>query len=246
MRPVLILIFAAALVACASGPKAISPGEQLSGIEARRCKDMAGMTSDLAALRARNVSKRQAIKLQLKAREVTTLEYSKRRTVTSEIYETAILVYAIPDFSLATLERFKWSECKTMALHNNALNYGDIVGIKDEVMRCQTQFEQKSARKHKACIDAVVKDRAQLVNFDQQTEQQSCRNLITVSINLHKKAVKLARKGSKQTALGSLEKSMTNWKKIANGTLRCSNIEKAIAADGILRANQDMSSIARI
>lgn len=214
-------------------------------MDASRCEDLAGMTSDLAALRARDVSRRQAINLQLKAREVGTLERSERKTVTSEVYETAILVYAIPDFSLATLETFKWSECKIMALSNKVLNYGDIIAIKDEILQCQNQFEQKSNKKHKACIEGVVKDRSQAVELAQRLSKRACQNKIKVSINLHKKAVKQAKKGNKKTALGSLEKSVTNWKKIASGTLGCSNIEKAIATDGLLRASKDMSTIAR-
>lgn len=245
MRAGFVMIFAAFLVGCASGPRG-APAEHLAEMDARRCGEQADMFSALAMLRASNVGKRQAIDREMKARNVAKLERSERKAVTSEVYESAIMVYAIGDFSPATLRALKWSECKTMALNNKALNYGDIVAIKDEVMQCQTRFEQKSSVKHKACIEGVVNDRSQTAALAQQSSKLVCRNTIKASIKMHKKAVKQAESGSKKTALGSLEKSMENWKSIANGTLGCSNVERAIAADGILRASQDITSIARI
>lgn len=213
-------------------------------MDARRCGEQADMFSALAMLRMSNVDKRLAIDRQIKARNVAKLERSERKAITNEVYESAIMVYAIQDFSPATLHALRWSECKTMALDKKALNYSDIVVIKDEIMQCQARFGQKSSVEHKACIEGVVKDRSQEVALAQQTSKMVCRNKIKASIKLHEKAVKQAKRGSNKTALGSLEKSLTNWRNIANGTLGCSNVERAIAADGILRASRDMLTVA--
>lgn len=246
LKSALILMTAAIVVGCASGPGSSESGEQLSAVDAQRCEDITGMTSDLAALRERRVSKRQAIKLQLSERQVSSLDRGERNTVTRDLYETAILVYALPDFSSATLEAFRWSECKTMALQESALDYSDIVAIKVEILRCQSQFEQKNAKKHTACIASVVKDRSRATDFDAEIEKIACQRLIKTSINLHNKAVKLAKSGKNEKALGALEKIMENWKKITSGSLSCSNIDRATAADGILRATQDVSFISPI
>ena len=239
-------MFAAFLVACASGPEETSaPTGQLSEMDARQCGEKADLFSALATLRESNFGKRQAINQLMKARNVAGLERSQRKAVTSDVYETAIMVYAIPDFSPDTLGAFKWAECKTTVLTDKALNYGDIVAIKDEILQCQNRFGQNSAEKHEACIEGVVRNRSQVAEMVQQLSKQDCRNTIKSSIKLHKKAMKQANKGNNKTALGSLEKSVTNWKKIASGTLGCSNVEKAIATDGLLRASKDISTIAR-
>ncbi len=243
MRPVILLMIVAVLTGCASGPKPSSTAGQLSELDAKHCEDISGMTSDLAALRERSVGKRQAIKLQLAEREIKSLDREERVVATSELYETAIIVYAIPDLSPASLEAFKWAECKAMALHGSVLNYSDIVAIKHNLVRCQSDFEEKSASKHKTCIEGVVKDRSQVAELEQMVEQGACRKLIRASIKLHNKAVRMAKKGKKDNALASLETTMSNWKKIAGGELSCSNIDKAIAADGILRATQDILSV---
>lgn len=246
LKSVVTLMAAAIVTGCASAPETSEPEEQLYGRDAQRCDYIAAMTSDLAALRERNVGKRKALKLQLSERQASSLTRKERNTVTQDLYETVIMVYALPDLSSATLEAFRRSECKTLALHDSALDYSDIVAIKAEILGCQSQFQLKDAKEYTACIAAVVKNRSRVSDYDGVMDKSACRRLINTSINLHNKALSLVKSGKNEMALGALEDIIENWKRITSGELACTRIDRATAADGILRATQDISSISII
>jgi hypothetical protein len=243
-RSVFIMVFTAIAVGCSSGPTG-SLSEPLSADDARICSEEADLFSALATLRANKVAKRQAVSRQIKKRNVAGMDGAERKEATSEVYESAIIVYAIPELSPATLHALKWSECKVKALRNEEMNYGDILAIKDGVVRCQQDSEQKGTEKLRACVEGVVGTYSREMSQPKELSMHLCRTTIKSSIDLHKKALRLAKKGKKNTALDSLEASMEKWKKIASGGLGCSKVEKAIAADGILRADHDINTIAR-
>lgn len=245
LRTIFIMVFVAVLSGCASGP-ADKPVAQLSGADARVCSEEADLYNALATLRKNNVAKRQAVSQQMKHRNVSSLGRAERKAATSEVFESAIIVYAVPDLSPATLYALKWSECKVKALENRELNYGEILAVKEEVTRCQNEYAQKGANKLQACVDRVVGNHSKATGQPEMVSRKKCRSTISKNIKLHKKAVRLAKKGKKNTALDSLEASLASWKTIASGGLSCSNVERAIATDGILRADQDINTIARV
>lgn len=248
LRTILIMLFVAVLGGCSSGPadKPAKTIAQLSGADARVCSEEADLFNALATLRMNNVAKRKAVSRQIKQRNVSSMGRAERKAATSEVYESAIIVYAVPDFSPATLYALKWSECKVKALENRQMNYGEILAVKEEVMRCQQKYVQKGTKKLQACVDRVVGNHSMAMGQPQKISRKKCRSTISSSIKLHKKAVRLAKKGKKNTALDSLEASLASWKKIASGGLSCSNVERATAVDGILRADQDINTIARV
>jgi len=246
MRSILITLLAVSTVGCASVPKETVPVRQLSQIDAERCVAMADSFSALASVRDQKVAKRQAINSQLKAQNVARLSPAESQRISNDLYESAILVYAMREASPATLHAMKWAECKTMALSNQSLDYSDIVAIKTEMVQCQSQFQGKSMSGHKECVENVVKAHSRDATLAQATSNTNCRTTIGDSIKLHKNAIEHARKGNKKTAISSLEQSMTNWKKIAGGNLGCTSVEKAIAIDGILRTSNDIGVVTNL
>lgn len=246
MRSILITLLAVSTVGCASAPKETAPARQLSEIDAERCVAKADSFSALASVRDQKVAKRQAINSQLKAQNVAKLSPAERQRVTNELYESAILVYAMRESSPATLHAMKWAECKNMALSNQSLDYSDILAIKSEMMQCQSQFQGKSMSGHKDCVENAVRAHSRDATLAQVASNAGCRTTIGDSIKLHKNAIEHARKGNKKSAISSLEQSMANWKKIAGGNLQCTSVEMAIAIDGILRTSNDIDVVTNL
>ena len=248
MRAIAIMMLAALTVGCASAPKGEmeSPIEQLSGLDAKICNDKADLFSALAMSRDMKVAKRQAIANEMKARNISKLAKEERKLAISELYESTILVYAMPKASPATLHAMKYADCRNTVLDNQSINYGEIVSIKAGITRCQGNFEGKSMKEHQACVDGIVREHSQDAMLARVASSSSCRTTIGDNIKLHKKAITLARSGKKQPAISTLEQSMSNWKRIANGQLGCTSVEKAIAIDGILRASNDISVVTNL
>jgi hypothetical protein len=248
MKTIAVVMLAAMTVGCASAPKGEveAPLAQLSGLDAKICMDKASVYSALATLRDNKVAKREAISAEMKVRNISKLEKEERKRVTNELYESAIFVYAMSNATPETLRAVKWAECKNMVLNNQSLDYSEIVAIKSGIMLCQKKFDRKKGSDHQACVDGVVTSHSQDAILAKAVSNSGCRTTIGDSIKLHRKAIDLARKGNKQSAITSLEQSMANWKKIANGQMACTSVEKAIAIDGILRASNDIKVVTRL